>query len=44
MIKCIGSGGFSKVILARVYGIIVAVKVINKDFIFRTAKESLIEN
>ena len=33
IIKCIGTGGFSKVYLVRGYGKIMALKVINKDFI-----------
>lgn len=30
VLKCVGSGGFSKVVLARVYGIMMAIKIIDK--------------
>lgn len=30
VLKCVGSGGFSKVLLARVYGIMMAIKIIDK--------------
>ncbi len=33
IIKCLGTGGFSKVYLARGYGRLMAMKVINKHFI-----------
>ena len=33
IIKCVGTGGFSKVYLVRGYGKIMALKVINKSFI-----------
>lgn len=33
VIKCLGTGGFSKVYLARGYGRLMAMKVINKHFI-----------
>jgi len=33
IIKCIGTGGFSKVYLGRAYGKLMALKVINKAFI-----------
>ena len=33
IIKCIGSGGFSKVFLARAYGMLMAIKVIPKKII-----------
>lgn len=44
VLKCIGSGGFSKVVLARVFGLLMAVKVIDKEFVFKTAKQSIVEN
>jgi serine/threonine protein kinase len=33
IIKCVGTGGFSRVYLCRGYGQLMALKVINKDFI-----------
>lgn len=44
IIKCIGSGGFSKVLLGRVYGVMMAIKVIDKELILRNGKESIIVN
>ena len=44
IIKCVGSGGFSKVFLGRVYGIMMAIKVVDKQFILKTAKQAIIEN
>jgi hypothetical protein len=38
IIKCIGSGGFSKVFLARAYGILMAVKVIPKEIVVDSGK------
>ena len=37
-IKCIGTGGFSKVYLVRAYGILMALKVIEKEFIIKSGK------
>jgi hypothetical protein len=44
VLKCIGIGGFSKVVLAEVYGIIMAIKIINKEFIVKSSKQALVEN
>lgn len=44
IIKCVGSGGFSKVFLGRVYGVMMAIKMVDKDFILKTAKQTIIEN
>lgn len=44
IIKCIGSGGFSKVFLARAYGIMMAIKVIQKELITQNSKKTIIEN
>lgn len=44
VIRCIGSGGFSKVFLAEVYGLYVALKVIDKDFLMQNDKEIIVEN
>ena len=44
IIKCVGSGGFSKVFLGRVYGIMMAIKMVDKEFIIKTAKQAIIEN
>ena len=42
IIKCVGSGGFSKVFLGRVYGIMMAIKMVDKEFIIKTAKQAII--
>lgn len=44
IIKCIGCGGFSKVFLGRMYGKMLAVKAVDKNFIISTNKETIIEN
>ena len=44
MIKCVGSGGFSKVFLGRLYGKMMAIKMVDKEFILRTSKEGIIRN
>jgi len=33
IIKCLGTGGFSRVYLVRGFGMLMAMKVINKNFI-----------
>lgn len=38
VIRCIGSGGFSRVFLAEVNGVYVALKVIDKDFLVQNEK------
>lgn len=44
VIKCLGTGGFSKVYLARGYGRLMAMKVINKHFIIENEKQNIVEN
>jgi serum/glucocorticoid-regulated kinase 2 len=44
VIRCIGSGGFSKVFLAEVNGVYVALKVIDKEFLIQNDKEIIVEN
>lgn len=44
VIRCIGSGGFSRVFLAEVYGVYVALKVIDKEFLISSEKEVIVEN
>lgn len=46
MIKCLGSGGFSTVFLARgnFNGKYYAMKLINKDFIMKTERDGIVEN
>ena len=33
VLRCVGTGGFSRVYLVRAYGKLMALKAINKDFI-----------
>jgi len=42
IIKCVGTGGFSRVYLCRAYGQLFALKVINKDFIVENEKLNII--
>jgi serum/glucocorticoid-regulated kinase 2 len=44
IIKCLGTGGFSKVYLARGYGRLMAMKVINKNFIIENEKQNIVES
>ena len=44
IIKCVGTGGFSKVYLCRGYGRLMALKVIDKNFIIENEKENIIDN
>lgn len=44
VIKCLGTGGFSKVYLARGYGRLMAMKVISKHFIIENEKQNIVEN
>ena len=46
VIKCIGSGGFSKVFLGRFKGdgLFYAMKVISKSFIIKNKKQKLVQN
>lgn len=42
IIKCVGTGGFSKVYLARGFGKLVAMKVISKGFILENEKQNIV--
>lgn len=42
IIKCLGTGGFSKVYLTRGYGRLMAMKVINKHFIIENEKQNIV--
>jgi serum/glucocorticoid-regulated kinase 2 len=44
IIKCLGSGGFSKVYFARGYGKLMAIKIINKNFMIENEKQNIVEN
>jgi len=44
VLKCIGSGGFSKVYLTETYGEYLALKIIDKEQILGTQKQSIILN
>ena len=44
VIKCVGSGGFSKVFLVRGFGKLMAMKVINKEYILSNDKANIINN
>ena len=44
IVKCVGSGGFSKVFLVRGFGRLMAMKVINKEYILSNDKGNIINN
>jgi hypothetical protein len=44
VVKCLGTGGFSKVYLARGFGKLMAMKVISKSFILENEKRNIVEN
>ena len=44
VVRCIGTGGFSRVYLARGWGQLVALKVISKQYILDNDKRSIVEN
>jgi hypothetical protein len=44
VVRCLGTGGFSRVYLARGFGRLMAMKVINKAFILENEKRNIVEN
>lgn len=44
IIKCLGTGGFSRVYLVRGFGMLMAMKVINKNFIIDNEKENIVDS
>lgn len=44
ILRCIGSGGFSKVYLAEVGGVFLALKIVNKKMLLAQEKGLLINN
>jgi serine/threonine protein kinase len=44
IIKCVGSGGFSKVYMVRGFGKLMAMKVINKEYILSNDKANIVNN
>jgi hypothetical protein len=44
VVKCLGTGGFSRVYLARGFGRLMAMKVISKAFILENEKRNIVEN
>lgn len=44
IIKCVGTGGFSRVYLCRAYGQLMALKAIVKNFIVENEKENIVES
>lgn len=44
IIRCVGTGGFSRVYLGRGWGKLMALKVINKGYILENEKQNIIEN
>ena len=44
VVRCIGTGGFSRVYLVRGWGRLLALKVINKEYIIENEKQNIVEN
>lgn len=42
VVKCLGTGGFSRVYLARGFGRLMAMKVISKSFILENEKRNIV--